>query len=414
MKYTISVAKFLLLTHIYPPAIDGGSRVIAKMGEFLQSNNHQVSIITTDCQSTDDFSSPRHSQIKIEGGNILRLPVITLFHRPFKFLGRFFPNFKTLSKGPIFSPYSSFSFLVSVLRFHPDYILAGPLPTTMVLYANFLKNFINIIYKINNFPSFSQRRGLRGRFCKLLINASFHPTDPDFQTPILLNTLKSADYIWTLTDFETNYFNKKLNIPKSKLILLGNGVDKSFLSTTNLLNYSSTNLLFIGSFSAHKDIPTLITAFSLLPSKYTLTLAGQKTLYFPVIQKQIDSLPLSIKKRIKIITSFPDSDLSKLIDNCSVLISPSTQESFGLVLLEALARGKPVIAADIPASMEIIKKTKGGLIFKQKDPEDLASKILKLPSLITSNLLHFSSSYLSNHYTWDKIGEKLCKKLDIY
>ena len=416
MKYTISVAKFLLLTHIYPPAIDGGSRVIAKMGEFLQSNNHQVSIITTDCQSTDDFSSPRHSQIKIEGGNILRLPVITLFHRPFKFLGRFFPNFKTLSKGPIFSPYSSFSFLVSVLRFHPDYILAGPLPTTMVLYANFLKNFINIIYKINNFPSFSQRRGLRGGFCKLIINASFHPTDSDFQTPILLNTLKSADYIWTLTDFETNYLNKKLNIPKSKLILLGNGIDKSFIriEDCSLKIEDSFNLLFIGSFSAHKNIPTLIKAFSLLPPSYTLTLAGQKTLYFPVIQKQIDSLPLSIKKRIKIITSFPDSDLSKLIDNCSILISPSTQESFGLVLLEALARGKPVIAADIPASMEIVKKTKGGLIFKQNDPEDLASKIIKLPSLITSNLLHFSSSYLSNHYTWDKIGEKLCKKLDIY
>jgi len=63
--------------------------------------------------------------------------------------------------------------------------------------------------------------------------------------------------------------------------------------------------------------------------------------------------------------------------------------------------------------MEIVKKTKGGLIFKQKDPEDLASKILKLPSLITSNLLISSSSYLSNHYTWDKIGEKLCQKLHI-
>ena len=403
MKYTISVAKFLLLTHIYPPAIDGGSRVIAKMGEFLQSRNHQLSIITTNCQSTDDFSSPRHSQIKIEDCrlNILRLSVITLFHRPFKFLGRFFPNFKTLSKGPIFSPISSISFLVSVLKYRPDYILAGPLPTTMVLYARLLRFLTKV---------------LTHQSTKVLINASFHPTDPDFQTPILLNTLKSADYIWTLTDFETNYFNKKLNIPKSQLILLGNGIDKSFIriEDCSLKIEDCFNLLFIGSFSAHKNIPTLIKAFSLLPPSYTLTLAGQKTLYFPVIQKQIDSLPLSIKKRIKIITSFPDSDLSKLIDNCSILISPSTQESFGLVLLEALARGKPVIAADIPASMEIVKKTKGGLIFKQNDPEDLASKIIKLPSLITSNLLHFSSSYLSNHYTWDKIGEKLCKKLDIY
>ncbi len=396
MKYTISVARFLLLTHIYPPAVDGGSRVISKMGEYLESQNHQVLVVTTNCQSTDDFTK-KHKILKHHQKNILSLPVITCLHRPFKFLGRFFPNFKTFSKGPIFSPLSIVSILISIIRFHPDYILTGPLPTTMVLYARLLRFLSTHLFHYST---------------KLLINASFHPTDPDFQTPILLNTLKSADYIWTLTDFETDYFNKTLKIPKSKLILLGNGVDKSFISTTrlpttNLQSYSSTNLLFIGSFSAHKDIPTLIKAFSLLPPTYTLTLAGQKTLYFPVIQKQIKSLPLSIKKRIKLITSFPDRSLSTLLDNCSILISPSLQESFGLVLIEALARGKPVIAADIPASVEIVTKTQGGLIFKAGDANDLKNKIL------STKLLNYSSTYLLNYYTWDKIGEKLCQKLHI-
>lgn len=399
MKYTIPVARFLLLTHIYPPAIDGGSRVIAKMGEFLQSNNHQTTIITTNCHSSDDFVSSHPTQLKIEDCrlNILRLPVITYLHRPFKFLGRFFQNFKTFAKGPIFSLKNLLKIIYLTVKFKPDYILSGPLPTTMVLYAHLLRYISTHLFHYST---------------KLIINASFHPTDPDFQTPILLNTLKSADYIWTLTNFETNYFYKKLNISKSKLILLGNGVDKSFISTTplpttNLLNYSSTNLLFIGSFSAHKDIPTLIKAFSLLPPKYTLTLAGQKTLYFPVIKKQINSLPLSIKKRINIIFNFSNNYLSTLLDNCSILISPSLQESFGLVLIEALARGKPVIAADIPASIEIITKTRGGLIFKAKNAIDLKNKILSI------NLLNYSTNYLLNHYTWDKIGEKLCQKLHL-
>jgi len=407
MKYTITVARFLLLTHIYPPAIDGGSRVIAKMGEFLQSNNHQTTIVTTNCQSTDDFVSSRHNRLKSEDCRlkILRLPVITYLHRPFKLLGRYFPNFRTFSKGPIFSFNSFLKIIYLTIKFKPDYILAGPLPTNMVLYARLLRYLSTHLFHYST---------------KLLINASFHPTDPDFQTPILLNTLKSADYIWTLTDFETNYFNKKLKIPKSKLILLGNGVDKSFISTphlptTNLLNYSTNHLLFIGSFSAHKDIPTLIKAFSLLPSKYTLTLAGQKTLYFPTIQKQIDSLPKNIKNRIKIIPSFTNNYLSTLLDNSSILISPSLQESFGLVLIEALARGKPVIAADIPASVEIVTKTKGGLIFKAGDPVDLKNKILstQLRSYSSTNLLNYSTTYLLNHYTWDKIGEKLCQKLHI-
>ena len=411
------MSRFLLMSHIWPPAIDGGSRVIYKMGEYLQTQGHQVSIITTNCRSTDDFTSSRRSQIKFgkDGPNIHRYPVITIFHRPFKLLGRFFPNFKTFAKGPLFSPVSCFPFLVSTLRFKPDYILVGPLPTTMALYAKKIKTILNFFYKVDIFPTFLQRRGLRGGFCKLIINASFHPSDPDFQTPILLNTLKSADYIWTLTDFETNYFHKKLKIPKSKLILLGNGVDKDFIKTKNcrLKIEDCSKLLFIGSFSAHKGLSTLIDAFKLLPNNYSLTLAGQKTLYFPTLKKQIDTLPIDIKKRIKIITNFPDSHLSALLDRSSILISPSTQESFGLVLIEALARSRPVIAANIPASIEIINKTKGGLIFKQNDPQDLASKILKLPSSITSNLLHYSSSYLSSNYTWDKIGEMLCQKLHI-
>lgn len=402
MKYTITVARFLLLTHIYPPAVDGGSRIIAKMGEFLQSQNHQTSIITTNCQSTDDFTSSRRSQIKFEDCrlNIFRLPIITLFHRPFKFLGRYFPNFKTFSKGPIFSPISFSSSLISILRFRPDYILAGPLPTTIVLYARLFR------YLSTHLLHYSP---------KLLINASFHPTDPDFQTPILLNTLKSADFIWTLTDFETNYLHQNLNIPKSKLILLGSGVDKNFLKIEDrrLKIEDSVNLLFIGSFSAHKDIPTLIKAFSLLPPAYTLTLAGQKTLYFPVIKKQINNLPKNIKNRIKIIPSFTNSYLSTLLDNCSILISPSLEESFGLVLIEAMARSRPVIAADIPASIEIIHKTRGGLIFKQRNPDDLANKILQMPQYLSTHPLSYSTTYLLNHFTWDKIGEGLCQKLYI-
>jgi len=385
------MAKFLLITHIFPPAVDGGSKVISKMGDYLQAQGHQVLVLTTNCSSTDDFVKTKYYPIS-HPRQIISLPVITIFHRPLKLLGKIFPNFKTFSKGPIFSPVSSISFLVSCLKFRPDFILAGPLPTTMVLYGRFIK-FVT-------------------RNCQLIINASFHPSDPDFQTPILLSTLKSADYLWTLTEAETNYFNQHLGIPKSRLILLGNGIDQSFLKKSPL---SLFNLLFIGSFAAHKDIPTLIKAFSKLPSSFTLTLAGQKTLYFPQIQKQINSLPPSIKKRIKMIFNFKDNYLSTLLDNCSILISPSTQESFGLVLIEAMARGRVVVAADIPASVELIKKSRGGLLFKTGDATDLKNKILKLSSSkkLMNTLSENGFNYVKSNFTWDRISYQLCQKLHI-
>jgi glycosyltransferase involved in cell wall biosynthesis len=379
------MANILLATHIYPPAVDGGSKVIVKFGEYLQKHGHQVLILTSNCRSTDDFTHPYKAVHNIG------LPVYTLFHKPLKLFS------KVLSKGPIFRFIPFIKFLFTCIRFHPDYIIAGPLPTTIILYAKFFKKITG---------------------ARLLINASFHQTDPEFSQPILLSALRSADFIWTLTDFETNYFHKNLNIPLSKLINVGNGVDQNFLKflpssredAPAAAGAGGFDLLFIGSFSAHKGIATLIKAFCLLKNDYYLTLAGQKTLYSPVIEDIINNLPPIFRSRINVVYNFPNSKLLTLIDSCSVLISPSTQESFGLVLIESLARNKPVIAADIPASSEIVTKSKGGLLFKVGKPQDLASKINLL--FRTKNDFGLNGyRYVKDHYTWDRIGEALWQKI---
>ena len=160
------MARFLLITHIYPPAVDGGSRAIAKMGDYLHRQGHQILVLSSNCTSSDDFVKKSHPTVK-HPSSILSLPVLTFLHRPFKFLGRFFPLFETLAKGPIFSSLPLFK----LISFHPDYILAGPMPTTILFYAR----FIQLITK-----------------SKLIICPCFHPNDPDFQNPSLISVLKKA------------------------------------------------------------------------------------------------------------------------------------------------------------------------------------------------------------------------------
>ncbi|MBP9818211.1 glycosyltransferase family 4 protein [Candidatus Shapirobacteria bacterium] len=379
--------KVLLLTHIYPPAIDGGSQVIYKFGKYLKSQGHQIKVITSNCHSTDDFTH-RHTVISKKDTDIFRLPAITFLHRPLKFIYKFlFLNHKSYflslicvcSKGPIFSPFAFIGALISVLKFHPDLIVAGPLPTTIVLYARFLK-------KISG--------------AKLLINASFHSTDKDFHQHILIKSLQSTNFLWTLTNFETDYFHKNFHIPYSKMINVGNGIDQKLLTNTPR-QLPGCNLLFIGSFASHKGIGTLIKAFQKLPSNYHLTIAGKPTLH-----------PIDFPQNITVIKNFKSSHLSKLLDNNDILISPSTQESFGLVLLEAMARGIPVVATNIPASTEIVTKSGAGLLFKQDNSFDLSKKIKKLT---TNQKLYKKCSqsgllYAQSH-TWDKIGEALCQKI---
>lgn len=332
-------------------------------------------VLTSNATSTDDFtkhnySPPKSLKLQSSKALIYRLPFYTILHRPLKLFSR------VLSKGPIFKIIPFLKFFILCLKFKPNYIIAGPLPTTTVLYARLIRLFT---------------------YSKLIINASFHHTDPEFHQPILINTLKSADFIWTLTDFETKYFHQNFNIPYSKMINIGNGIDKNLIIKNYKLikncKLKIINLLFIGSFSAHKGLETLFAAFKLLPKKYSLTIAGKPTLH-----------PLDIPKNVKVITNFKSKELANIIDQSSVLISPSTQESFGLVLLEAMARGKPVIAANIPASAELINKSKGGLLFEPGNPQDLATKILKI------SLDHHGLSYATNH-TWDKIGESLWQKI---
>lgn len=410
------MSRILCLSHIFPPAIDGGSRVVYKLGQYFQHQGNQVIYLSSNCSSTDDFTKSKYKKIPTiyHLASNIYLPVYHHLRRPLKLINFLFPPksyfyqlLQIFQKGPIFKVIPFIKTVLKIIKFKPDLIIAGPLPTTTILYANFLKNLTR---------------------SKLLINASFHPTDPDFHRRPLIKTLQKADYLWTLTQYETNYFIKKFHINPKKIILAGNGIDKSFLVKENqpvprLVKEGARgrlNILFIGSLSTHKGLDTLITSFSLLlkANSYlliNLTLAGQKTLYYPQIEKQIQKLPQNIKSKIKFIFNFPQKKLSQIIDKSNVLILPSKQESFGLVIIEAWARKKPVITSNIPSLSEIVKKTKGGLIFKLNNSANLnqkISKLLKNPKL-ANQLGKNGYNYVKNNYTWDIVGNKIKEKISL-
>ncbi len=430
------MSKILLISHIFPPAVDGGSRVIYKIGQYLETQNHQTLYLSSDCSSTDDFTKSKYKKISkiYHLKSNIYLPVYHHLRRPLKFINLFLSKkpvrpadgsylyqlLKVFQKGPIFKIIPFIKATIKIIKFKPDLIIAGPLPTTIILYARLLKKITNLYTHIVNFPSLLQGRGLRGGFCRLLINASFHQTDQDFFQKPLIKTLQQADYLWTLTHYETDFFIKKLNINPEKIILAGNGIDPNFLlkksNKKSKIYDLKTRILFIGSLSAHKGLITLISSFSNiyhLRSNISLTIAGQKTLYYPEILKIIKQQPKEVQKNIKFVFSFPQKKLKQLIDNCDVLVLPSNQESFGLVLIEAWARQKPVITSDIPPLKEIVTQTQGGLIFKSNNILDLTDKINQLSksSKICHQLGQNGHNYVKNNYTWPIVIQKICQKV---
>ena len=64
---------------------------------------------------------------------------------------------------------------------------------------------------------------------------------------------------------------------------------------------------------------------------------------------------------------------------CDIFCSPAIgNESFGIVLLEAMASGKPIIASDIPGYKSVIENNKQGILVPAKNETAIASSILKL------------------------------------
>ncbi len=414
------MSKILLISHIFPPAIDGGSRVIYKLGQQFENQGHTTLYLSSNCSSTDDFTK-KHTRfsnvLTLQRSNVLKIPVYTFFRKPLKFINLFISKntylnqlFKVYQKGPVFKFFPLLKATIKIIKFKPDLIVAGPLPTTIVLYANFFK-FLT--------------KALTFQHSKVLVNASFHPTDPDFHQRPLIKALKSTDYLWTLTQFETDYFVNNFHINPNKIILAGNGVDSDFLIQNFQSNqkpkapeHQSTKILFIGSLSAHKRVDLLINAFSellkaksyLLPAK--LIIAGQKTLFYPKIKQIYDTLSPKIKKNIKFNFDFPQKNLVKLIDSCDFLVLPSIQESFGLVLIESWARGKPVVVSDIPSLSELVTKTKGGLIFEADNSVDLVKNLKKLTDSPSLRFQYGQNGlkYVKTNYTWEKVSQKICQK----
>ncbi len=75
------------------------------------------------------------------------------------------------------------------------------------------------------------------------------------------------------------------------------------------------------------------------------------------------------------------SDAASIMGSIDILVQPSwteSQESFGLVLIEAMAACKPVIATDIEPFFDIIEDGKSGFLFPEKDRKALAQKLLFL------------------------------------
>ena len=157
----------------------------------------------------------------------------------------------------------------------------------------------------------------------------------------------------------------------------------------------------------HKNLVGLIKAFSILKNKhklnYQLVLGGKEDPYYPEVRKTWEKLRLE-KDIIR--TGFIDQkDLPLFYNAAELFVIPSFYEGFGLIGLESMACGTPVISSNITSLPEILGDA--AIYFNPNNPEEMAEKMkLVLTDKKLYNEMREKGSKQIKKYSWEKMGEE--------
>jgi glycosyltransferase involved in cell wall biosynthesis len=169
-------------------------------------------------------------------------------------------------------------------------------------------------------------------------------------------------------------------------------------------------ILCVSHFYRYKNYERLVRGYALLPEslrqRYRLLLVGRPydVAYFESIKKLVAHLNLT--ERVSLIGGLYGIELSAHYRRCALFMFPTLIENSPITLLEAMAHGAPVAAADIPAMREF-----GGDAVTYFDPHSEKSMAQAMEAMLVdgavSARLRTLGPQRAQQYTWDSFTEKL-------
>lgn len=174
-------------------------------------------------------------------------------------------------------------------------------------------------------------------------------------------------------------------------------------SLTDRMPLARRYFLTVGGVNAHKNIQCLLDAGRIARTRLgeampLLVIAGNES--WPPVSLDLSGLE-DVLVRLR---GVDDSDLAALYAQSFALVFPSFYEGFGLPALEALACGKPVLAADNSSLPEVVGDA--GIYFDPYDPHDLAGQMVRLASdAALYDELASRGVAQSSRFTWSAMAD---------
>jgi glycogen(starch) synthase len=195
-------------------------------------------------------------------------------------------------------------------------------------------------------------------------------------------------------------------LPAERTHLIPNGIDPTWWSTGETPGRRDPLVFTWGRVQYEKGFHVLARAVAALRPRVTgleCMIVGRGT-YLPELQSQIDIA--GVGNLIEVAGYLPDDELRSAIHRAGCVVIPSLYEPFGVVALEALAGGAPLIVADTGGLAELVGGTGSALLFEPGNADELAECIERVLTDVdlANEMVKRGREILQATYSWDAIA----------
>ncbi|MFA4887227.1 MAG: glycosyltransferase family 4 protein, partial [Candidatus Nanoarchaeia archaeon] len=207
-------------------------------------------------------------------------------------------------------------------------------------------------------------------------------------------------------------FIQKFGVPKEKIVLVPNGIPADFFSEEEKRyfrvkwNLKENDMIVLSLSRLHKSkgFDVIVRVAGKFP-QVKFVIAGKDEGFKAELQQLIENLQV---KNVFLVGEIPEADKKKAFAAADIFVHPSHFEAFGIVVLEAMAQGKPVITSDVGGLPWVVKDA--GLLFQDNNVNELEDRLKRL--LYSGSLrkeLSKNAVKRAKGLTWEKITDHLEK-----
>ncbi|MGW7577100.1 glycosyltransferase family 4 protein [Streptomyces sp. NPDC054765] len=213
------------------------------------------------------------------------------------------------------------------------------------------------------------------------IVATFHTSNPRSRAmiaayPILQPALEKISARIAVSEYARRTLVEHLG---GDAVVIPNGVDVDFFGSAEpKTEWQGSTIGFIGRIDEpRKGLPVLMKALPAILAEVPdarLLVAGRGD-----EEEAVAALPAEMRSRVEFLGMVSDEDKARLLRSVDVYVAPNTGgESFGIILVEAMSAGAPVLASDLDAFAQVLDQGEAGELFTNEDADALAAAAVRL------------------------------------